>query len=409
MTTGPPAALVVNGTVGYARVVLARNLMRAAYGVLLATFGALALASYDASGTVSLIIALTMFLASLGLAIASYVVWFVRGLRPGSVEVHAESLVVAARGGLRTIPRERIQSAATVYRPGADGQHVPHVEIDLEGGDRITVGAVAGEDEARALVAALGFGPGARRVRFDLGAPTRRLFHPLMLFAAYQIPSVILSIASAVTELYLLQVLAWPTAIVAYAYLRRRLRAPVVSVGEDGVLWEQGFKKRFIPRSEITALEQFHPAAPVTMHVRDGRPITLGGAGFDLPRCWAAGRAVRERLGSATAPLDRAAYFARDARSVAEWRAALSGKLEASYRAPTASVEDMSAVLTSPTATPEERVGAALALRVAGEPPVRIRVAAESVVSEPLREALVAAAEDDDAKLDRALQRMSRR
>jgi hypothetical protein len=74
--------------------------------------------------------------------------------------------------------------------------------------------------------------------------------------------------------------------------------------------------------------------------------------------------------------------------------------LEASYRGPTACVEDMTAVLASPLATPEERGGAALALRVAGEPPTRIRVAAESVVSEPLREALTAAAGDDDAALD---------
>ena len=80
--------------------------------------------------------------------------------------------------------------------------------------------------------------------------------------------------------------------------------------------------------------------------------------------------------------------------------------LEASYRASGSSVEDVANVLTSPTATPEERVGAALALRVAGEPPVRIRIAAESVASDSLRDALAAAADGDDAKVDALLLRM---
>lgn len=409
MTSGPPAALVVNGSVGHARVALSRNLMRAAYGVLVVGIvAAIGIAFLDVGGMTALFVGLTLFLASIGLAIASYVVWFVRGLRAGRVAVDAESLEVVARSSM-VVPRDRILSAAIVHRPVIGREPETHVEIDLDDGDRISVAASAGEAEARALVAALGFGPGARRVRFDLAAPARRLFHPLIMFGAYQISNLIFSIAAAALDVYILQMLAWPISIGAYAYLRRRLRAPVISVGEDGILWETGFAKRFIDRSDITAIEQIHPAAPVTIHVREGKSITLGGAAFDLPRSWAAGRAIRERLGSAAAPVDRAPSFARNARSLAEWRAALSGKLEAGYRAPTASVEDMNAVLTSPTATPEERVGAALALRVAGEPPVRIRVGAESVVSEPLREALLAAAEDDDARLERAMQRMAKR
>ncbi len=55
---------------------------------------------------------------------------------------------------------------------------------------------------------------------------------------------------------------------------------------------------------------------------------------------------------------------------------------------------------------PSFRVGAALALRISGESPARIRVAAESVLSEPLREALLATAEGDDERLELALRRM---
>ena len=249
-------------------------------------------------------------------------------------------------------------------------------------------------------------------MRFDLGAPARRLFHPLIGLGAYQIPSVIASALAAVFELPIFSVLALPITIAAYVLLRRRIRAPVVSVGDDGLLWESGFKRRFVAQSDVLSVEQLHQTAPVTICTRSGGDITLGGAAIDLQRCTAVGRTIRERfahsLGASAMAADRAASFARGTRSVAEWRAAVSSMMEASYRAPSASIEDMAAVLKSASATPEERVGAALALRVAGEPPVRVRIAAESVVSEPLRAALLAAAEDDDAKLDVALARMSR-
>ena len=196
-----------------------------------------------------------------------------------------------------------------------------------------------------------------------------------------------------------------------------------IGVGDDGVLLEKGFAKRFVTQPDILAIEQLHQTAPLVIRTRSGGDISLAGAAVDPQRCTAVGRALRERFprtlggratGSSAAEVeprrsaaDRAAYFSRGARSVADWRAALSGMIAASYRAPSASVEDMTSVLTSAGATPEERVGAALALRVAGEPPARIRVAAESVASEPLREALAAAADGDDATLDVVLRRMS--
>jgi hypothetical protein len=156
----------------------------------------------------------------------------------------------------------------------------------------------------------------------------------------------------------------------------------------------------------------------VAIELRHGGTLRLAGAALDLQRSTAAGRVLRERLArltpgagatnpaAETSPAPRAAHYARGQRTVAGWRAALAAMRDASYRGPTASVEDMTAVLTSPLATPEERVGAALALRIAGEPPARIRVAAEAVASEHLREALAAAAESDDATLDVALRRL---
>jgi hypothetical protein len=72
-------------------------------------------------------------------------------------------------------------------------------------------------------------------------------------------------------------------------------------------------------------------------------------------------------------------------------------------------LDDARAALTSPDASPEERVGAALALKAAGEPPAELRVAAEAFVEERLRVAVEAVADGDDARAEAALQRLSAR
>jgi len=57
-------------------------------------------------------------------------------------------------------------------------------------------------------------------------------------------------------------------------------------------------------------------------------------------------------------------------------------------------------VLHSAQATPEQRVGAALALRVAGQPKERIRIAVDAAADERVREALEAVVEARDGELD---------
>src|SRR5207253_2417754 len=83
----------------------------------------------------------------------------------------------------------------------------------------------------------------------------------------------------------------------------------------------------------------------------------------------------------------RAAAFERggEKRDVGAWKSALRGTLDAGYRAAGTTVEDANAVLASTGSTIEQRLGAALALRVAGEPPQRIRIAADGMVDPKLR------------------------
>ena len=64
-------------------------------------------------------------------------------------------------------------------------------------------------------------------------------------------------------------------------------------------------------------------------------------------------------------------------------------------------------MLRSPRATGEQRIGAALALRVAGQPRERIRVAVEGAADDRVREALEAVADaDDDVVIEKALKRL---
>jgi hypothetical protein len=414
-----PNGIFPNGTVAHARVRLSKRLMWGAYGAVLATVAIFATALTPVRDMGSLLSAgVLALLAAFALTLASYIVWFRRGPRAGQVELDEAALRVQGIAGRLEVPRAEILSAAIVERP-LGSTMIPYVEVDLVSGDRLSIGVPAGEDVARAMVDDLGFGPGKRRVRFDLASPARRLFHPLLGYGAYQLLTIPLAIVASVADVAFLQVLAYPLTIVAYVVTRRALRAPIVTIGDDGLLWESGWRRRFVPLRDIVEVEQLHQTMPVTIQLRSGGALRLAGAAVDLQRSSAAGRALRERLarrapdtvaaaGSAEAsPADRAAHYGRGERTVADWRAALAAMLAASYRGPTASVEDMTAVLASPLASPEERVGAALALRIAGEPPVKIRVAAESVVSEPLREALAAAAEDDDAALEGVLRRLS--
>lgn len=404
------------GMVAYARVRLSRLLMWSAYGSVVATVGVALLGSwleaaafYWGSGL--------LVCAAMALTIASYVVWLMRGPSSGRVEVETDEVVVHRGTRVRRFARDAIRSVAIIQRP-LGPTTVPTVEIDLRSGDQISLALPEGDAAAASLVASLGLS--ARRVRFDLAAPVRRLFHPLLGFAAYQAPSVVLSVVGSVLELYWIQTCALPLAIVLYVLARRLIRAPVVTVGDDGILVERGLKRRYVALRDILGVEQLHQSAPLVIRTRAGGDIVLAGVALDPQRGSAAGRAIFERLartrvahdGTHSAgggASDRAAYFARGARSIAAWRAALASVLEASYRASGSSVEDVASVLTSPTATPEERVGAALALRVAGEPPVRIRIAAESVASDSLRDALAAAADGDDAKVDALLLRMKAR
>jgi hypothetical protein len=201
-----------------------------------------------------------------------------------------------------------------------------------------------------------------------------------------------------------------PAALLAYHFLKKLLRPPTLVIGDDGIAYSAGITKRFVPRSAVTSVEQPHTSAPLVVHTIAGGPIVVNASVLDPPRRTAAAQLAYERLVATPRGAEPPAAFGREGRSVSAWRAHLRGLFDAGgYRTAGTSVDDAAAVLKNAAATPEQRIGAALALRVAGEPPEKIRVAAESAADERVRVALEAVAEsDDDVKIEKALRRLSR-
>jgi hypothetical protein len=415
---------LASGGVSWARVGASRVASRigkalfvvaVASGQVLPVFDAYTRASNVAAGVM-----IGAWVAMLGAFVASFTLYFARSSNRARVTVDDGSLVVAYARRSRAVARTEIASVYAVDRPVAGGL-VPTVEIALARGDLLTV-RVDSAEQARALVLALGFGAGGRRVTIALDAPARRFYHLLLAVGAYQLgsllalPFVLLGTMLAKDPAVELltrggSAVVGPAVLVVYTLLRRLLRPPTLTIGDDGVAYSAGLKRTFVPRAALASVEQPHPSAPLVLHTAGGAPVVVNASVLDPARRVAAGRVVYERLVAAPRGAEAPAAFERAGRSVTAWRMHLRGLFEAGgYREAGTSVDDAAAVLRSASATPEQRVGAALALRVAGEPCERIRVAAEGAADERVRVALAAVAdagEDDDAPLEKALKRLA--
>lgn len=306
--------------------------------------------------------------------------------------VEEEALVLEGQAAREVIPIAALRSAlAVARRHPRTGTMRFLLELVLPNGDERAIG-LSSLEEAEALAARLGFGPGGRRVVVDLATPGRRWLHLLYAYLAYQIGSfAMLPLAFglaargdsrtpsfAFAGAYLLLGVLVP---LVYTVLRSFFAAPVVTVGRDGVV------KTWRGRTKRVALR------PGVMP-HDDPALQLSAIGLDGDRRWALWRLVAARAGAPSVEVPPGT-FERVGADLAAWRAHLDGAMrEAGYRTAGLAPDVAARVLESPRATPEQRVGAALALRVAGEDPARIRIAASACADEALGEALEAIAED---------------
>ena len=408
----PPSVTFASGGVSWTRVRAPRLLSRIAK----------VLYAVSALGAVSLAFNEFAWFAIFGgvgllawpLFILSYILSLTQTTFAGGLEVSRSELVVlsADRRKRRAIPLADVVGALVVHREMFGG-FTATVEVELTTGDLLTA-RLPDPRSASAVVTALGFGAGGKRVHASFAKPTRRLLHPLFGAVAYVCGMLLMigltSLGGASGGFELAYALYPLVSLLIYAGSRRLLRAPEVTVGEDGVLLKRRFGTMFVPRAEIF----FASALGSTFIIerRGGERIVLSGVALDLARRQAVVRVIEERLTPSATTADRYTHYERGGRVLAEWRAHLAAAMnQASYRHNAATVDEAAAVLHSVEATPEQRVGAALALRVAGQPKERIRIAVDATADERVRAALEAVAESRDGEVDdhaveKALQRL---
>jgi hypothetical protein len=346
------------------------------------------------------------------LFLVSYVISFTHTSFGGALTASKDELVIQSGTKSKVIPAAKIAGALVVDRPVAGGI-VPTVEIELTNGDRLTA-RIADPGAPNAVVRALGFVPGGRRVGATLTKPTRRLLHPLLGFAAYTAGlTVVMLIATSIRstggqEFEIAFAAYPPVTLLLYMLLQRYVRAAELTVGDDGVAVRVHGKTRLIARRDIAAVTNDFPGV-LAIEERSGNRTALNGVLLDHARVAAVARLLTERA-STSVTADRFAHYDRAGRPLAAWREHLGRAMnDASYRQNAATVDEAAAVLRNGEASAEQRVGAALALRVAGQPPERIRVAAVGAVDDRVREALEAVADaENDVVIEKALQRLQR-
>ena len=196
-------------------------------------------------------------------------------------------------------------------------------------------------------------------------------------------------------------------------------RAGSLTLGHDGLLLVRGDSRTFYSFARVHSVLSTPMTADGTS-ARSQALLVLKGGG-DVRLFWSAPgklaefldrvariEAARQRYAQA-APLALDDKLARGGRSITAWKADLAGA-KPTFRDSGEPVESLAAVLTSAHAPVDERIGAALALRVVAEDPAArhcIRSAASATADPALRDALEAVAEDDvdDRRLEAALAR----
>jgi hypothetical protein len=171
----------------------------------------------------------------------------------------------------------------------------------------------------------------------------------------------------------------------------RRLLVPIESVRDVETWWEQ--------RKGKSGLSTLLKGLVVS---RDGGPAVYVPLGGDNERVLAIKEEILSRVRAAKLRKTPAlAALARGTRPVPAWLDELRGLLRrtATFRDQALAPEDAGEVLGDPTATAEQRIGAAVALRALGDEASTegIRVAASGTAEPRLRIALEKIAEDDEA------------
>jgi len=340
-----------------------------------------------------------------------------RAFVEGRIAVEGGDLVASMGASTKRLPLSRV-SGGWIERTAA-----AHAAVLTFSDGHVAAVEAATEDEAAALLRALGAGAEARAMRMrgyrestggrKIAGCLLAFFAPVLVPPMVAIPVLLVTAASGGRNLWgaALAVAAGSAPLFALGYwLWAKVRPTWLHIGADGIVVPGLLRERFVPHGDITGAAHTTGGIENAYHfVRislagSQRPITLpaanpGEADAIVERIRGAGEAMkaqeRARLLDALSRADR---------PVPEWRRALGALLaRGDYRSAGRDVEEVMRIVEDPAAPLEQRVAAALAVRPHEDEAIqeRIRVAAGACVEPRVRIVLEKAAAGDieDAEL----------
>jgi len=284
-------------------------------------------------------------------------------------------------------------------------------EVDFETANGRRIVLKTSRRRAEALLSATGTNVDQRTVTLPLRGAIGPFVTGLLWFMVLVFPCNYLTISLAMqlsgAALTALLLVAGPLLALLFSAMLTRWMAPKFSIGIDGVSVKRALRRRFIPHEAIekithsfsSAGAEHMPSIELRLESESVHLPIIGWSDSDVERVMTRFKHVeRAKDEAAQRP---AASFARQGLSIEDWKARLRRMLSAdpSFRGQRVSPDAASTVLSDPTATLEQRVGAALALREvdhdAAEEPIRF--AAAACAEKPVRIALLSTLEDDAA------------
>lgn len=319
---------------------------------------------------------------------------------PGVLRADGHGLVILQGGKEQHVARSALEGGLVL--PGtADGKR-PRIELHLHKGATLTAEVPDGM-AAHRLLDRLGIDAARRRVAVLCGSSYRPL-----VTGCISLPIVwglfLIPLGYLATEYPSAN---WPSLAFVGAILLtmllivRRTQPREIIVGSDGLRIRGAFADRWIPHSHIRAIDENPRVLSIDVGEVDGPRRRIEVAKGDPSVVMAVAGRLRLAIAlgsngaggaSIGADLDPAG------KSFTEWKDKLQALLlDAGYRKSTVRHEELYAVVDDPDLPPGQRLGAALALRMAQHPEARerIRVAADACADDAMRCALEEAAEGE--------------
>jgi hypothetical protein len=335
-------------------------------------------------------------LGSILMALGSVVVARERVFVPGDIVIRGDRVAIDLADRVEHMGRRRIEGGLLITKG--------LVELYLADG-RILRAELRTEGDARALLDRLGVGPAGRRLVAPEASTNRVLGMGCLAF-----PIAFVLFANLIVALDHLFGGARPLiltvlVIVSTLLARRLARGAEIVVGAEGVaLRSVGSTPRFVRFDEIARVLRSGRVLTIVTHADGGQAhasIREACADADVAeglsaRILEGAARARERRGEA----QLAEVLAPRDRSIIAWREALRGVARGGdrYRSAAVVAEDLLSVVEDASAPKGARIGAAIALRerIDDSERARVRIAADACADPGLREALEAAAAEED-------------